>query len=230
MDKRESFDAAAGEIVGLAGMLGSGRSELFECLFGMRAFESGEVRLNGAAFRPASPIDAISRRVGLVPEDRKLQGIFAGTSLWRNIGLASIQDRFNRHGFVAAGKARQSAASQSGLLNIRASSGEQDIDLLSGGNQQKAILARWILREPTVLLLDEPTAGIDIEAKTEIYRLIRELAAKGVAVIFSSSEFDELIGLCHKILIIRDDGIIGELSGSAATEHEIVNLATGGGQ
>ena len=225
-----SLSVAAGEIVGLAGMLGSGRSELLECLFGARTFEGGTITLNGADVRPGSPLDAMAQGIGMVPEDRKVQGIFPGTSLWKNVTLPSIHDLFSRLGFVTEAQARRATTEQAAQVGIRAHSISQDIALLSGGNQQKAILARWMLRAPKLLLLDEPTAGIDVGAKSEIHALIRQLADRGVAVLVASSEFDELIGLCHRILIVRDGQIIGEVDGASATERSLVLLATGGGQ
>jgi ABC-type sugar transport system ATPase subunit len=178
--------------------------------------------------RLKSPIDAMSKKIGLVPEDRKIQGIFPGTALWKNVTLASLDDLFSKLGFVKERQARRATTAQIAKLDIRANSIYQDISFLSGGNQQKGILARWILRDPELLLLDDPTAGIDIGAKTEIYALIRDLAGQGVAILLSSSEFDELIGLCHRILIMRDGKIIDEVDGCNTTEHSLVLLATGG--
>ena len=220
----------SGEIVGLAGMLGSGRSELFECLFGLRRYETGTITINGATQQFKSPIDAMTKGIGLVPEDRKVQGIFAGTALWKNMMLASVHDLFARLGFVKEGQARQTCMEQAKRLDIRFRSIDQDIGFLSGGNQQKAILARWILRDPILLLLDDPSAGIDIGAKSEIHALIGELASQGVAILVSSSEFDELIGFCHRILVIRDGRIIDEVDGANVTEHALVLAATGGAQ
>ncbi|MFN0317919.1 MAG: sugar ABC transporter ATP-binding protein [Burkholderiales bacterium] len=218
----------AGEIIGLAGMLGSGRSELFECIFGLRRFEAGTISIDGTVEQFKSPIDAMAKGVGLVPEDRKVQGIFAGTALWKNMMLASVHDLFARLGFVKEKQARQTTAEHAKRLDIRFRTIHQDIGFLSGGNQQKVILARWILRDPKLLLLDDPTAGIDVGAKSEIHALIGELASQGVGILVSSSEFDELIGLCHRILVIRDGRIIDEVDGMTATEHSLVLKATGG--
>ncbi len=220
---------AKGEIVGLAGMLGSGRSELFECLFGVRPFESGSIEIDGVAARPRSPAQAMAAGIGLVPEDRKTQGIFAESPVWRNIALASVRDLFARLGWVDEAKARAAALDQVERMNVRCASPEQALGSLSGGNQQKAILGRWVLREPRVLLLDEPTAGIDVGAKSEIYALARRLAARGMGLLIASSEFDELIGLCHRILVIRHGRIIEEFRGENATEHALAVAATGGG-
>ena len=223
-----NLDVKAGEIVGLAGMLGSGRSELFECLFGLRRHEAGTIKLRGEPRQFNSPLEAMGGGIGLVPEDRKLQGIFAGTALWKNMMLASVHDMFARFGFVRERQARITTAEQAKRLDIRFRNMQQDIGFLSGGNQQKAILARWILRDPKLLLLDDPTAGIDVGAKSEIHALIGELADQGVAILVSSSEFDELIGLCHRILVIRDGRIIDQVDGMSATEHALVLKATGG--
>ena len=224
-----SLGVGKGEIVGLAGMLGSGRSELFECIFGMRPIESGAIIYKGAPYAPGSPANAMRRGIGLVPEDRKALGIFAGTETWRNIAVASYRDRFSKAGFVAKSAALAGAARQIKRLGIRVRSPHQDISLLSGGNQQKAIVGRWLLREPDLLLLDEPTAGIDIGAKNEIYALIRDLSASGVAILIASSEFDELIGLCHRILVMSDGRIAQEFDGANVSEHALLLVATGGG-
>jgi ribose transport system ATP-binding protein len=219
---------AKGEIVGLAGMLGSGRSELFECLFGVRSFQSGSIEIDGVAVRPHSSAQAMAVGIGLVPEDRKNQGIFAEWPVWRNIALASVRDLFARLGWVDEAKARAAALDQVERMNVRCASPDQALGSLSGGNQQKAILGRWVLREPRVLLLDEPTAGIDVGAKSEIYALARRLAARGMGLLIASSEFDELIGLCHRILVMRHGQIIQELRGENATEHALAVAATGG--
>lgn len=223
-----SLSLAEGEIVGLAGMLGSGRSEFFECLFGMRSFEDGSLLVDGKEVRPSSPITAMELGIGMVPEDRKSQGVFSGSSLWKNVTIASTHDLFAKFGIVMEGDARQAAQEQVGKLDIRCRSIYQDIGYLSGGNQQKAVLARWIMRNPRILLLDDPTAGIDVGAKAEIHGLIRDLAGVGIAVLMASSEFDELIEICDRILVIRDGKIIDEAESTRATEQSLVLAATGG--
>ena len=223
-----NLSVAQGEIVGLAGMLGSGRSELFECLFGIRESESGRYTIDGKTVKPTSPIAAMALGIGMVPEDRKAQGIFTGSSVWKNVSLASTHDLFVKMGIVKEGEARDVTRNQVKKLDIRCRNIFQDISFLSGGNQQKAVLARWISRNPRILLLDEPTAGIDVGAKAEIHRMIRELARSGVAVLMVSSEFDELIDLCHRVLVIRDGKIVDEFDGDAATEQRLVLAATGG--
>ena len=223
-----NLSVAQGEIVGLAGMLGSGRSELFECLFGMRGFESGSFVVDGTPVRPSSPVAAMALGIGMVPQDRQVQGIFSGAAVWKNVTLASTHDLFAKLGFVREREARQATQDQVRKLDIRCHSIHQEIGYLSGGNQQKTILARWIMRNPQLLFLDDPTAGIDVGAKAEIHTLIRELAHAGIALLVVSSEFDELIDLCHRILVIRDGKIIEAFDGMNATEQALVLAATGG--
>lgn len=222
-----SFSVRRGEIVGLAGMLGSGRTELFELLFGIRRADSGEIRVLGQATKPRSPIDAMAAQIALVPEDRRSQGIFAELPVWKNIGLASFYDLF-RGPFASVHEAqeRKAAREQVDLFRIATPSINQEVQFLSGGNQQKVILARWLLRRPEVLLLDDPTAGIDVGAKGEIHTLIRKLAGDGLTVVISSSEFPELLDVCHRILVIRDGRIVAEMEAQTATEAELVRLAT----
>jgi len=225
---RIDLTVGRGEIVGLAGMLGSGRSELFECLFGIRRIREGRITFRGSDATTPSPAHAKKLGFALVPEDRKMQGIFAGASVLRNIAIASIPDILSRFGYVLQKMVASATAAQIDRLGIRTPSATTDIVMLSGGNQQKAILARWLLRQPLLLMLDDPTAGIDIGAKDEIHRIIRNLANDGVSVLIASSELDELIGLCHRILVLRDGRIVRELDGKTADHGTLVGLASGG--
>jgi ABC-type sugar transport system ATPase subunit len=224
-----SFSARKGEILGLAGMLGSGRTELFETLFGLRRFESGTIRIGDNRVRPSSPRQAMSERIALVPEDRRNQGIFSGLPVWKNITFATFHDLFRATlGLVRENQARAAARVEVKRLNVATPSIYQEIQLLSGGNQQKVILARWLLREPHVLLLDDPTAGVDIGAKSEIHAIVRNLAARGLTVIMSSSEFPELLEVCHRVLVIRKGRIVAEVDPRATTEAELVHAASSG--
>jgi ABC-type sugar transport system ATPase subunit len=225
-----SFSARSGEIVGLAGMLGSGRTELFETLFGLRSFETGMIRLQGEITRPSSPREAMAKRIALVPEDRRNQGIFAGLPIWKNFALASVHDLFHAAlGAIREGQARNAAREEMRRFHVATPSIGQEIQLLSGGNQQKVILARWLIRNPQVLLLDDPTAGIDVGAKDEIHALIISLAEKGLTVLMSSSEFPELLSLCHRILVIRNGRIVGEMDPRTCSEAELVRAAAAEG-
>ncbi|HEY0789443.1 MAG TPA: sugar ABC transporter ATP-binding protein [Chthoniobacterales bacterium] len=222
------FSARQGEILGLAGMLGSGRTELFESLFGVRTFERGIIRVQGREIRPSSPLDAMAAGIALVPEDRRTQGIFSGIPIWKNAALASIHDVFHAAlGFVRESNARRSAEQAVERFRIATPSVNKEIQFLSGGNQQKVILARWMMRRPRVLLLDDPTAGIDVGAKGEIHAFIHALAQEGVTIVLSSSEFAELLDVCHRILVIRDGHIVREVDPSSATEALLVHMTTG---
>jgi ABC-type sugar transport system ATPase subunit len=222
------FSVRQGEILGLAGMLGSGRTEIFESVFGVRSFDRGVIRVRGREVRPRSALEAMTVGIALVPEDRRSQGIFPGVSLWKNAVFASAHDIFRAAlGLVREGSARDATQEAVKRFNIKARSLNEEIQFLSGGNQQKVILARWLMRRPLVLLLDDPTAGIDIGAKAEIHGLIQALAKEGVTVVMSSSEFPELLGLCHRILVIRDGRIIREVDPSSATEALLVAMTTG---
>lgn len=224
-----SFSARRGEIVGLAGMLGSGRTELFEILFGLRRFDSGSIRVLDKPIRPRSPLEAMAAKIALVPEDRRNQGIFSGLPIWKNIALSAFHDLFRATlGTVREGKARQAAREEVERFHIATPSINNEIQLLSGGNQQKVILARWLLRRPDVLLLDDPTAGIDVGAKDEIHAFIRSLAEKGLTVVMSSSEFPELLDVCHRILVIRNGRIVADMDPRTSTEAELVHAATAG--
>jgi inositol transport system ATP-binding protein len=222
-----SFAARRGEIIGLAGMLGSGRTELCELLFGIRHFDHGEIRLMNKPIRLRTPRDAMGFGIALVPEDRRNQGIFAGLPIWKNMSLASFHDAFRAAlGFVRQKRAKLAAREEVGRFKIRTPSINQEIQLLSGGNQQKVILARWLLRRPQILLLDDPTAGVDVGAKDEIHAFVRQLAAAGLTVIMISSEFAELLDTCHRILVIRNGKIVGEMDPHTSTEAHLVRVAS----
>jgi rhamnose transport system ATP-binding protein len=222
-----SLSVSQGEIVGIAGMLGSGRTEIFETLFGIRPFESGLIRVHGQEVALRSPLDSMAAGLALVPEDRRTQGIFPGVPIWKNAVFASVHDLFRGAlGFVRESSARRAVQQAVRGFNIRARSVNDEIQYLSGGNQQKVILARWLMRQPRILLLDDPTAGIDIGAKAEIHSLIRTMAQEGISVVMASSEFPELIEISHRILVLRAGQIIQEVDPASATEALLVALTT----
>jgi ribose transport system ATP-binding protein len=218
---------AAGEIVGLAGLMGAGRTELAETLFGIRPRLTGEIRLDGRPLGARHPAEAIAAGIFLLPEDRRLQGLILSSSVKQNISLASL-DRLNRLGLVARGSERQLAQRMCHRLNVRTPSVEQTASLLSGGNQQKVVLARWLSRTPRVLLLDEPTRGIDVGAKSEIYALMDELARQGLAILMISSDLEEILGMSDRVLVMHEGRLAGELPRAVMTEEAIMRLATGG--
>lgn len=219
------LDLHRGEIVGLAGLVGSGRTEFAEAIAGLRRRRSGSVSIIGEPADIRSPIDAIQHRIAYVSEDRKLRGLHLDLSITENSTMANLP----AYGFpLLKSLARQAAAQQHAQkLGTRCSSVRQRVGSLSGGNQQKVALAKWLDTRPNVLLLDEPTRGVDIGAKQEIYQLIHGLAAEGKSILMISSEMPELIGLCHRILVMRNGRIVGSLPGDKATESDIMHLAAG---
>jgi L-arabinose transport system ATP-binding protein len=222
--KDVSFDIRAGEVVGLAGLIGAGRSELAEAIFGHDPLLTGSVAVGGRPIRLRSPADAIAAGIGFAPEDRKSQGLLLLRSVADNISLA-VPDLISRFNFVRFGVERRISTALVDQLRIKTPSLDQLVSKLSGGNQQKVVLGRWLARQPKALILDEPTRGIDVGAKAEIYRLIAQVAAQGVALLVISSELPELIGLADRILVMAGGRIVGELSREKASEERILKLA-----
>ena len=226
--KDASFELRAGEVLGIAGLVGSGRSELLRLVYGVDRRDSGEVILDGATLPPNRPDKAIAAGLGLAPEDRKSQALLLGWSLTKNVTLPDI-GRFQRV-LIDVGAERDAVEAQLRDLQTTPSDPDRTAGELSGGNQQKVVLARWLLRECRVLLLDEPTRGVDVGAKAEIYRIIADLSAQGIGVLVVSSEMEELCGLCSRILVMREGQLVAELDGATATELEILRHAMPGGQ
>jgi ABC-type sugar transport system ATPase subunit len=222
-----SFSIDAGEVLGVAGLVGAGRSELAKAIFGAAPWTSGRMRVDGAKLHPRHPRDAIRAGVGYAPEDRKSEALVLQRSVAENVSLALLP-RIRRFRFVRSRAERRKVAALARRLDIRTPSLDQEIAKLSGGNQQKAVLARWLALGPRVLLLDEPTRGIDVGAKAEIYSLIDELSAEGLAVLFISSELPELLGVSDRILVMRDGRVSGMLARSEANEERIIELAMAG--
>jgi ABC-type sugar transport system ATPase subunit len=224
-----SFEVGRGEIVGLAGLVGSGRTESLKAVFGITPVESGAVRIDGQEIAFRSPSDAIAAGIALIPEDRQNESIFQNDSVMNNICIAAVcsaRDRLLKHRGFVLNRGRMAAASERFVadLRIKASSIGASITSLSGGNQQKAVFARWLATKPSILLADEPTRGVSIGSKIEIYRLIRELAADGTAVVIASSEFEELVGLCSRIFIMRDGTTRGETVAAGMTADDLLHL------
>ena len=219
-----SFDVHSGEVVGLAGLVGAGRSELAEAIFGHDRILAGSVAVRGRPIRLRSPADAIAAGIGFAPEDRKSQALLLMRSVKDNISLA-VPDLISRFDFVDPGAERRIAAEFVDRLRIRTPSLDAAVSNLSGGNQQKVVLGRWLARRPKVLILDEPTRGIDVGAKAEIYRLIAELAGEGIALLVISSEMPELLGMADRILVMAGGRLVAELDREAANEERILSLA-----
>lgn len=222
-----NLTVGAGEMVGLAGLVGAGRTELLEAIFGIVPPLAGEVRVGGRPLATGDCRRAIAAGVALVPEDRKQQGLILEQSIRQNIALPSLARHQRAGGFCNFRQARQDARRMSSELNIKAPSDHQPVQFLSGGNQQKVVLAKWLAMEPRVLLLDEPTRGVDIGAKQEIYRLMEALAERGVAILFVSSELEEVLSMSDRVLVMHAGRITGQLPRAELSEERIMQLATG---
>jgi inositol transport system ATP-binding protein len=218
------LDVKAGEILGIAGLVGSGRTELARAIFGADKIAAGTVTLEGKAIAPRSPADALALGIGLVPEDRKQQAIFAMLGILQNFSVATLDLFSNKAGIMADRRERAALADYKKMLSIRMASPEQSIDGLSGGNQQKVILARWLARDPKVLIVDEPTRGVDVGAKAEVHQILVQLAARGIAVIMISSELPEVLAVSDRIVTMRQGRITGEMPAIEANEEKLMAL------
>ncbi len=221
-----SFELRRGEVLGFAGLIGAGRTALMRALFGVDRVAGGRVELLGRPVSFGSVAEAVAQGLALVPEDRKLQGLVLPMSVKDNVALAGLR-RWARLGFLGGGPGRVAAA-QAERLRIKARSLHQSVLNLSGGNQQKVVLAKWLAMEPKVLILDEPTRGVDIPSRAEIYRLIDELSARGVGILMVSSEMEEVLGIADRIVVMRDAAIRGVIDRAEATEAAVMTLAAGG--
>jgi ribose transport system ATP-binding protein len=218
-----SLEVRAGEVVGLGGLVGSGRTELLRLVYGLDQPESGEVLVEGKRLRPNRPDLAIRRGLGLAPEDRKSQALLLDWSVTKNVTIADLR-RFSRV-LLDVGRERRRAREELQSLKTVPDDPDRAVRLFSGGNQQKVVLARWLLHECRLLLLDEPTRGVDIATKAEIYRIISDLAGAGLGVLVVSSELEELVGICTRVLVMREGEIVAEVEGRAATERELLRHA-----
>lgn len=224
--KDVSFELRKGEILGVGGLVGAQRTELIEALFGLRSVASGRILINGKQVRIKSPIDAKKHKIALLTEERRATGIFPVLSIKENTVIAN-QARYETPYFLLNEKKRKEEVSRSiDLLRVKTPSMKTLIKNLSGGNQQKVLIARWLLTEPEILLLDEPTRGIDVGAKYEIYSIIADLAKQGKSIIMISSEMPELLGMSDRIMVMCEGNLSGIIDGENATEEEIMRLAT----
>ncbi|MAS94980.1 MAG: D-xylose ABC transporter ATP-binding protein [Verrucomicrobiales bacterium] len=221
-----SFDLRAGEIVGMAGLVGAGRTELLETLFGVTPALSGTMEVEGKEIPIQSPREAIAAGLALVPEDRKQQGLVIEMAVADNVSLASLE-RDQKAGFLNFDAESKLTAEMTEKMRIKTPSSRQVVRFLSGGNQQKVVIGKWLAMKPKILLLDEPTRGIDIGAKQEIYALMEELADQGVAILFVSSEMEEILGMSDRALVMHEGKFTGELKRDELTEEAVMQLATG---
>lgn len=222
-----SFEVRRGEILGFAGLMGAGRTEVLESIFGIAPAESGEIFVEGRQLRIREPREAIAAGIGMLTEDRKLNGIMGVLSVRDNITIAALP-KYSPKGFLRMAEIKKDSEAQRQALRIKTPTLEQLIRNLSGGNQQKALIARWLLTVPEILMIDEPTRGIDVGAKSEIHRLMSQLAQQGKAIIMVSSELPEILGMSDRVIVMHEGRISGELSRAEANQESIMQLATGG--
>ena len=222
-----SFEVHKGEILGFSGLVGAGRSEIMEAIFGVKAYTGGKVFLKGKEVHFKNPMQAIKAGIALVPEDRKKQGLVLGNSVAFNITLSSLH--FYMNGIAVSEKKRKVVIDEyTKKLRLKAASPEIEAGSLSGGNQQKVVLAKWLATKPDVLILDEPTRGVDVNAKFEIYTTINELAKQGIAIIMVSSELSEIINMCDNVCVVRAGKLVGKLGKEELRQEEIMKYAAGG--
>ncbi len=222
-----SLTVHAGEIVGVAGLMGAGRTELARALFGADPIDSGRIVVDGQAQAIRSPRDAIAAGIGLITEDRKQQGLVLSMSVGDNLSLAALKE-VCRRSFISGVAETGAVREQIAMLKIKTPSGDQLVKNLSGGNQQKVVIGKWLLTKPKVLIMDEPTRGVDVGAKTEIYQIMNMLTAAGVGILMISSELPEILGMSDRILVMHRGRIAGELAAAEATQEEIMAFAAGG--
>jgi ribose transport system ATP-binding protein len=225
--REASFDLHRGEVLGLAGLVGAGRSELARLLYGADLPDAGTMVLEGKPYAPRTPSAAVRAGLGLVPEERRTDGLLLTKSVAFNISLTNLNAILSNAmlPFISSRKRTRMAEKIIRDLAIKARSPDQPVGRLSGGNQQKVVIGRWLQSSPKVLILDEPTRGVDIGARGEIHRLIRDLAAKGMAVLVISSEPDELPDLCDRALVMAEGRIVRELSGTHVTRNAIIEAS-----
>ncbi|WP_149095063.1 sugar ABC transporter ATP-binding protein [Paenibacillus terrae] len=225
--KNVNFTVRSGEIVGFSGLMGSGRTEIMRALFGLDALDSGEIHVRGKKVAIRKPDDAVKLGIGFITEDRKDEGLVLDFSIRENMVLPNLFS-FTSKGFISGKKELDFVNTLIKRLQIKTQSGETTVRSLSGGNQQKVVIAKWVGIGPSVLILDEPTRGVDVGAKREIYQLMNELTERGVAIIMVSSELPEVLGMSDRIIVVHEGKITGELSREEATQEHIMTLATGG--
>ena len=222
-----SFSVRAGEVLGVAGLMGAGRTEIMQAIFGNLAKDSGTIYIEGKEVKIKNPRQAIAAGIGFITEDRKTEGLLLEKSIADNITIANL-NKVSKHSVLSKDKSEELVKKGIEEFRVKCFGPEHECNNLSGGNQQKVVLAKWIYTDPKILILDEPTRGVDIGAKKEIYSVINDLAAKGVAVIMVSSELPEVLGMSDRIMVVREGEVRGILDGADADQAKIMTLATGG--
>lgn len=221
-----NFEVRAGEIVGLAGLVGSGRSEVVRAIFGIDKYDKGSVWLNGKKLKPGNPSAHMVAGMALVPEDRRQQGLFMSSSINKNSAVTMLK-RISKLFIVRQKDEGKLAADWGKILQLKYATGHDPVDRLSGGNQQKVVLAKWLATEPKLLIVDEPTRGIDVGTKSEVHRLLSQKAQEGMAIVMVSSELPEVMGMADRILVMREGRMVGEFDRKQATAEKIIAVATG---
>ena len=224
--QKADFTLYKGEILGIAGLLGSGRTELVKAIFRAERRSGGDLILNGRKLRIRNPKEAVRNGIALLPEDRKAEGLLLGMDIMNNIAISSM-GLVSRLAFINNRKRERLAGDMSKKLRVKSTSIRQVVKFLSGGNQQKVVFAKWLASNPKVLMLDDPTRGVDVGAKHEMYGLIRELANQGIGIIFISSEMPEVVGVSDRVLVMRNGRIVSEVREAAITENNLMLIATG---
>ena len=222
-----SFNVKKGEIVALAGLVGAGRSEVARAIFGVDKYETGSVKINGKALPAGSPVAAMKEKIALVPEDRRQQGLFMVAGVNRNISIESFTNLVDK-GLINFKRERELTNTWKEKLSIKFSNQNDPVERLSGGNQQKTVLAKWLATDPDLLIVDEPTRGIDVATKAEVHRLINQAASEGKAVLMISSELPEVLGMADRIIVMREGRQVAELSRKEATQEKVIAAATTG--
>jgi rhamnose transport system ATP-binding protein len=221
-----SFDVRAGEIVALAGLVGAGRSEVVQAVFGVDSYDSGSVRISGRELRKGSPSAAMAAGLALVPEDRRQQGLVMELSVERNATLTR-RWKLATFGLLSARRERATAADWTKRMQVKAGKLSDPVSTLSGGNQQKVVLAKWLSTDPRVLIVDEPTRGIDVGTKAEVHRLLSQLAGDGMAVVMVSSELPEVLGMADRVLVMHEGRLVDDIPRVRADEDSVMRAATG---
>jgi rhamnose transport system ATP-binding protein len=221
-----SFEVRTGEIVALAGLVGAGRSEVARAIFGIDRTDGGEVEVDGVGVPRGKPTAAMRAGIAFVPEDRRQQGLVMDLSIARNATITRLR-ALSRAGLIRGGAEKRLAQEWATRLQLKFHDIDDPVAFLSGGNQQKVVLAKWLATEPKVLIVDEPTRGIDVGTKAEVHRLLSELAGRGVAVLMISSELPEVLGMADRVLVMHEGRLTGELSRAEADEERVMRAATG---
>ncbi|TQL40405.1 monosaccharide ABC transporter ATP-binding protein (CUT2 family) [Homoserinimonas aerilata] len=221
-----NFEIRAGEIVALSGLVGAGRTEVARAVFGIDPYDSGTVTVGGRKLKPRSPRDAIAAGIGFVPEDRRKQGLVLDLPVSRNVTL-TLRNSLARFGLISGRREHAAAEDWSQRLQVKTASQDLPVSTLSGGNQQKVVLAKWLATSPRLLIVDEPTRGIDVGTKAEVHRLLSELAGRGIAILMISSELPEVLGMADRVLVMHEGRITAELSRADATAELVMQAATG---